>query len=86
MLLTRLFQKHLFDELVAAVVLENDEIANEVKEAPFVKNATQIPNCAMLAGASASPSMVRQGMKRSRSALIAPTRASRPSEIISTAL
>ena len=40
----------------------------------------------MMAGATVSPSIVRHGMKRSLSALIVPMRASKPSEIISTAL
>jgi hypothetical protein len=73
--------------VATGVVVEHDEMTDEVEEPTFVEHAaSRTSNCGIVAGASVSPSMVRQGMKRSLSALIAPIRASRPSEITSTAL
>ncbi len=43
-------------------------------------------NCGAVFGAIVRPSAVRQGMKRSASAVSEPMRAARPSEVTSTAL
>ena len=67
---------HLLGELTAVFVLEDDEVADEVEEPPLVEDPFEHHlNSGMLAGASSSPSMVRQGMNHSRSAVSEPMRA-----------
>jgi hypothetical protein len=70
-----------------AVILKDDEVADEVEQAALLKQ-TLNHNLKLRgeAGATSSPSMVRQGIKRSVSAVSEPTRASKPSEITSREL
>ena len=74
---------HLLDELAAAFVLEDDEVPEQFEEPRLLEHAFQqhLQFAASSPGPGPRPSMVRQGMNRSRSAVSVPMRACTPSEI-----
>ena len=80
--------RHLLNELAAALVLEDDEVADQVQEPALVEDASQqhLQLQHRAVGQSPRPSIVRQGMNHSLSAVSEPIRASRPSETTSSAL
>ena len=70
------------------VDLEDDEVPDQVQEPAAGRRRPVIStsSCGVASAPTSTPSIVRQGMNRSQSAVSVPTRASRPSETTSISL